>query len=793
MSHTWESNQGGLILEWRSHFLTDVAKELGLVECYEEPLLHSADAFPQWRLKTQTLLNGLCWQPKGEHVEVVPYIGQLRCLPIAQSALGSNQLLWHSIRPCTAIELTPYNQGKAGITTRIARPKDVRYGAIEWPRPGSQVIRITSLLNAAPVYIKHFVLNGTRLREFTAQPFKNNEGCLSLRGQAGVLVVVQEAAGNWVMLDWRDYDGRHFTDTTKAEHISQIEQTLAPCRPPLPSAKLENWIATWPQTSVNRLLDLYQKACSILSLDKTVAGETLCQYPTGFCRTLLLVQCQFFPTWKYEYCAELNNGTLESVMQRYRPKVFEYFKKVQSGADRLWVLRQPETLELEQLVEWAGQFGAPVMQRAFPVLGLRKQADQLYDRLRPESHEGKEVQALIQEIEKVLEQEVHLDQLQSQFQELSRKVNRQKTQPIVPDAEPPALKNLFETYQAQHQAMVTWRKHLVSLLRYCETGEWHQPQQSEATEWFLNKLNHFPSIQTYQEWVTLTDDISKTADELRICCRWLLENKEDEPNESLRTQAGAVIETQIVLQLPQWVTLHEEIRRARLVVESFPALAERAAWSQSVADVEKRSHSAQAILCILHALGLHLDRRNYRIFLEPTVNLELLLLTPEALILQTYHQYCVGYKTFFLDSNPPEPACLNVPDRLPLFPFSLELSVWNTYWEEVWRMFETKAQLEKSYRRFCEIFDALKTPFFSHLRQLIALCERLPPDDRPPYYLELKHHAEPCFQEPYPLQAKSLEKLNDYIEMQELDWPKELLRIQNLFQKLEKIKEIVYE
>lgn len=727
MNSFTELGSDGQVLEWETHFLSDIMREQGFESLLMEPKLHSPEDFIEARLSFEKEDAGgvqWVWGESWSRVEVSLY-GTEDEQPLRHRRRGESSLLeWRHLPFCEAVELTPYDaNSKAGVTVRFERPLTITGEAIDfYVDLNTVVVRLVNYSRSADVCVELHTLTMNKELKPKGQPeFFRQRQQIELRipeGLFGYVVVTRRRNRRRYLLDYRSYRGGDSgpllkrDDEDERERIRREIEGSSPENVAQPRTSLNGWLTHWPQRSRKRLEDLWRESVRLIRTQDSEITQTIQTTPAGLFRSIVLRHCGFAsPLSSEQSIRELNEGKFEEALARLSPTLVTVLETIRAPQEKMWAIRHAGEPRLAEVVRWAEHQGVAVLDCALKLVEIRAEASRVAGTLRADSSEGQAIAELLDSIEKAPHRGARPEELLGRLDEIKRRIVTDEQRSIQPEQAAPVSKTRHREWLEQRQRMSLWRRSLAQVIGHCENGEWGLPEDMPEPLTLELRLRNIKAI----DFTPLHKQATGQEQKVQQHIKKLIADRADEPRVSLRDFACQQLQQVVLPHASLWSQLHEEIRRAQQLASEFGWLAEKTGVTTARGGLDERVQAAQQFLLTLEAAesfargwkvesrGLKQNAHNRALFVK-------ILTRPDHPWLEETYLRC---RQLYQSLSPTELVRhMTLPEQLPALPSLQALAGW---WEQLRLLDRNLYKLEWAELRFNNLVDDFKSSRMTRL------------------------------------------------------------------------------
>lgn len=562
----------GEVLEWRPHVLSREMEHLGLAHLIGEPASPTNGEAGHRLLATAASPDGVRWTWGA--------FSRLRlelCVdngfpifsdePVSWLSNDRTELRWVDLPPCDALELTPFDAtGSAGATVRISRPSGepwipfgFRYiagrrpGVRLTPRPGTPLERLDRLERLEGVAL---VQEGhDRFRRLGQVALDRSGGLVPIpESFAGIVAVVGVASGRRRLLDCTtiyelDERGRPGPDA----HEWAVARRETGSGGAIGQA--------WPART-QRLLDaLFQAAVTAGVPADQIGIETI----RGLHRLLVLRACRLAvePEAGADVRLLARDASLANLIRRLFPRLLPLLETAAGPAERLWLTTNAGHPDLEAITAWAGATGTGALARARELIAQRRALQLLAAGIRPDCDEGREIDALLKEVEPFPLTGWRPADLDGRLESLRQRIENSRQ-------DPPIDRRKYEEWLDRNRRSQSWRTGVDNALTFCERGAW-LPGSAAGLRDLALLLERARNLTPPPE--TTETSPGPDGERLAALVAEARRHRDWEPSSRERDEILSRLAAAILPDPARWSSLHRLLQRGREEARRWPSLA----------------------------------------------------------------------------------------------------------------------------------------------------------------------------------------------------------------------------
>lgn len=568
------SADGSMLLEWRSHPLTD-RQELRDQRLELEPVLIQDPGAVQPLVDYRDDGFQLRWNWKGPWTSIRFRAGK------QEQRIGrpASEVSWRPFGD--VVEATPLDQsGNPGVTQllrrRVIRPKLL----VQLTQRLTLDFQAQGVPAEGTLCVRWYPLRDQRYAAGEQHAFRlrDQEGSVSVernRAFIGMIAIVWEREGRQLLLDAYKASRDHIVKAAAAD----IEPLRSFIEGPSPRYS-HSFVDVWPELTRDRLR----------RMSNLLAAEVVGSWPnrlTGAYRAALL---SFYGRRDaLGLVHQLDNGDFVNALK------FFLFGKDLSGRGGT---------DAESIVQAIRNHNLPAARKAI------ERATELLTKLCPESRMAKDVQATVEAIERhmVSGQLIDLPAVIDQIEQWATLIANEAYHP---DAPPPEGREAHERWDEERIARQEWLTELISLLSLWIHGYESTPLQTDLLRHADELLPQaFPPPAPMDGSAAVEQDLSRRAERLLAMI-----DRHDTWVDALSLAAKKCLSTTIVPHSLSFARLMAEIEQAGRIREEWPWLREhmtpdglsslemRARWAHDILDLDRQRASAGEQLAGVSALA----------------------------------------------------------------------------------------------------------------------------------------------------------------------------------------------
>ncbi|HVR99884.1 MAG TPA: hypothetical protein VMW27_24885 [Thermoanaerobaculia bacterium] len=679
-----DQSVSGEVLEWRPHLLSREMKHLGFAHLAFEPVPLSTDEARHRLLAATVGPDGIRWLWGGFtrlRLELCMDHGfpLFSDQPVSWLSTPRTELRWADLPPCDALELTPFDAaGSAGATLRVSRPPGepwipfrFRYVAERkpavrlTPRSGIPVERLDRLERLEGVALQQE--GHDRFRRVRQVTLDRSGGLVPVPdGFAGLVAVVGIASGRRRLLDCVDVyelDERGRPAPDSAEWAAARRETGS-------CGAIDQ---AWPART-QRLLDAIFQAATEVGIS---SRQVMVQNIRGLHRLLALRACRLAvaPEALTDVVDLAREASLDDLLRRLAPQLFPLLGRSTDSDVRLWLTAHAGHPHLEAVADWAGVLEQRALARACELIGHRLTLQQLAARVRPDCNEGREIDALLEEIEPYPRTGWRPSDLDGRLESLQRRIEESRK-------EPPIDRRKHAEWLERNRKSQSWRTGVEAALTFCERGEWPTGSAPELPDLAV-LLRRARNLGLPAE----TPEAASGSDGDRLAARVeeARRHRDWEPSSRERDEILSRLSATVLPNAARWSALHRLLFQAREEARRWPALAGELGLAGAPADLGEEARRALLLIELIE--GSQQAARSYAADLQvDAVELREVLATPKHPALGSVYQECRNLTARLGDDAalPPVP---------PLVPAAPTREAFRDWWQTVADLYALRAAL----------------------------------------------------------------------------------------------------
>ncbi|HEX4955391.1 MAG TPA: hypothetical protein VF017_18525 [Thermoanaerobaculia bacterium] len=686
---TWiDQSVAGEILEWRPHLLSREMEHLGLDHLVVEPLVLAAGEAGHRLLATAAGPAGVHWTWGAFcrlRLELCVEQGfpLFSDEPVSWLSKDRTELRWADLPPCDALELTPFDAaGAAGATVRISRPPGEpwipfrfrymggrRSGVRLRPQPGTPLERLDRLERLEGVAL---VQEGhDRFRRIRQVELDRSGGLVPIpESFAGLVVVLGIASGR-----------RRLLDCTTVYELDERGR---------PAPDSHEWFVArretgsggatgqaWPARTQALLDAVFHEAAAA----GVPADQIRIENIRGLNRLLVLRACRLAvgPEAWTDVSSLAREASLAGLVRHLFPRLLPLLETAAGPDERLWLTANAGHPDLEAITAWAGATATGALVRARELIGHRIALQRLAAEIRPDCDEGREIEALLQEIEPFPQTGWRPADLDGRLASLRQRIETSR-------AEPPIHRQKYQEWLEGQRRSRSWRTGIDDALTFCECGGWLARSAPDLLD-----LPDLALLLERARKLTLPPKTTETGSEpdgkrLASLVEEARRHSDWEPSSRERDEILSCLEATVLPSPARWSLLHRLLRRGREEARRWPAMAGELGMGAS-GDLAGDARRAQLLIDLIE--GSQQAARSYAPLLPiDAVELRKVLASPKHPSLGSVYHECRKLTDRLGDDG-------RLPPTPPLAPAAPTREAFRDWWQAVADLYAVWAALRQ--------------------------------------------------------------------------------------------------
>jgi hypothetical protein len=765
-----ELSKDGLLIEWRKHLLSGVMEARHEEFLALEPALHDENHFASRRLKdVSSNEDGVSWRwGDWNKVKITPYCDGAEMGSIIRRPPAKGFIKWKEIPFCDHIEITPVDKnGADGVTIRIDRPLLVTAQFADFGKQevGWKKVRV-DLLNPSlhkRVSIQKLQRDGRGFRSTGAPDSFNLQGkaLVSVENFVGVIAVLLHVEqGARRLVDQAVYTGTGIMSLTSEEEIIAIREIVEHRTYDLSvsPSEGEEWMSQWPQKSQQRLGYIFDQASRLIGA--TVASRLIRSNSAGLARLLVLRRCRFpFPQGMDRAIESLQQSSFLQAIRDMAPLLPSDFEHLMS-LEQEWVIGRATDGRIAEAVEWARGGGVASLDLALDLVATRREARDLKANLRPDCAESRELEKLVDDIQKAPSTKGNPSRLRDRLAEIKRRVQENDRRPVNPEEPPPIRLDRHAQWKDATRRMIEWRQGLLRVISYCESGVYETSPASSSPDEMEERLKRIkvPSREPRRR--------QEASSDVKDRISMLTASKLDEPRQRLRSLAVEWLEKIIGPNIDDFSALHAEIREARRIsateAQYFSWIIKQIGFEESKS-LSEQAGIAHIFLDMAEALETRLKAwRKTRLTAKSNDFSELKAILTDPTHPRIDESYRRCREIYEILSLPRYRSGIKMPDRLPSLKKVSLVSI-KTYWDALSKLDETLDQLESRVNQFQSHAGDIAIHLIPAVGEFVNYWKEQPKEKQPRIYKKMADHYQRCCESGSDINPEALSALIHFL------------------------------